>query len=43
MIKGGGGLFVPEEVGLPLDKEEKDMAHRKMKVYKNKREKPVVG
>ena len=29
--------------GLPLDREETDVAHRKMAVYKGKRGNPVLG
>lgn len=40
----GAGIFVPEEdKGRPLDREETDMAHGKMVVYKGKGGNPMLG
>ena len=33
----------PEDKGLPLDREETDVAHRQMAVYKGKGGNPVLG
>ena len=38
----GGGIFVLEDKGLSLDREETGVAHRKMVVYKGTRGKPRV-
>ena len=37
------GVFVSEGEGLPLDREETDVAHRQMVVYKGKRGNPMLG
>jgi hypothetical protein len=39
----GEDVFASEAQGLPLDREEKDLAHRKIAVYKGKRGNPVLG
>jgi hypothetical protein len=38
----GMGAFVPGEQGLPLDKVESDVVHRKMEVYKGKKDASCV-
>jgi hypothetical protein len=40
--KGEGVVVVLEHKGLPLDREETDVASRKMAVYKSKRENPML-
>jgi hypothetical protein len=39
----GEGVFVLGNKGLPLVREETDMAHRKVVVYKGKGGNPVLG
>lgn len=39
----GKGLSVLEDKGLPLDRAETDLAHRKMAAYKSKRGNPKSG
>ena len=34
--KRGVGVFVPEDKGQPLDREETDVAHRQIAIYKGK-------
>lgn len=42
MEQGEGGGFVPEDKGLPLDREKTGMAQRKTAVYKGTRGHPVI-
>lgn len=37
----GGGIFVPEDKGLLLDRQEPDVVHRPMAIYKGKKENPT--
>lgn len=39
----GEGHLPHKDQGAPLDREETDVTHRKMAVYKGKRENPVLG
>ena len=39
----GQGYLSQRDKGLPLDRKETDMAHRKMAVYKSKMENPMLG
>ena len=41
--RGEMGICSGGDKGLPLDREETDVAHRQMQVYKGKRGNPMLG